>query len=425
MKGIHMKNVVIIPLLLMLVSFSQCKFKKNNPGGGGGDVSIPDIPSAQDVQDHLDDMTNGPTKGSNDGTVDGSMDSPIKCRDGSIIDRPKDVEPKDSLYPFGSPIQGALKVFASKYQTCRILDNVPGTISYDGPLGVGLLNKWKMATPKLYPAEGPSCRDATTFPSKKGCRVAGKCKLGFGEVLANPLEYNQSLRSVKVSNNELKVLESASDCSSFVSTAFRAVGLKMSPSDSASSFLDTTSGINSKLRNGSSCFEEPVVAIDEIVKPGDVLNTAGEHVVMVDKVFNDPFGIEALLEKVKTREISQEKALNSCKTLNKANFKMILIHSTGKDAGHGDGIRREHASRFYSGSATSVLESTARRSCLHFISQYPNSQSGFKLGTNMPSTGKSHLRHKGKKDPKCIYQTKPKIEGEECINECLQNGYAI
>lgn len=397
---------LIISLALISMSFSHCSIKKPNGGGtyGGG------IPSYNELNDDLNDILKGPVK------------------DARCLDLNKDLTstpPSDDLYPHGNPLNGALAIHASKYQTCRILDNINGSIGFDG-IQPEVVENWRNTTPKLYPEQGLTCKDLNTFKSVPRERVDGK---PLTVKNCTVVTYCQGRRHPPTKNNTINVLESSSDCSSFVSSSFRAVGLKMFPSYSDDmNHYSTTSEIKSNFNNGTSCFESPNSKLDSLIKSGDIINSGSGHVVMIDKVGRDPFRIEEILEQVKSGSLSREEALSACSRLNTGRFNLGVIHSTSRKMSRrgGDGILRESARAITSGVAGGVLKIYARTACRHFVSQYPMSDDPFDINLDpefreIYKGNHSFQRHKGRKDPRCVYPTKPKIQGEECVQDCLQN----
>lgn len=319
-------------------------------------------------------------------------------------------------YPFGSPHEGALRVLASKYQTCKILDNVAGTPEFY----VGapeILSEWKKITPPYYPSEGPSCIDSTTLPTKPACQLS--VKEGCEKLPTTPLHYAQGWRQTPMKKNTLMVHEAASDCSSFISTAFMASGLKMSPSDTKQNFTSTTSSINSEYKQGTSCFERKKTNdIKKLLEVGSIVNdSSGGHVIMIDYVGADPLGVEAIQAAVAANQISKQDALLRCSQLTFAQMNFGIIHSSVGIGGVG--IIRERANAITSGTITAVLTNYARSACTHFITTYPN-LSEYDSASGICDTC-TILKHKGNKKPGCILEERPKVQGEECINKCLDN----
>jgi len=81
---------------------------------------------------------------------------------------------------------------------------------------------------------------------------------------------------------------------------------------------------------------------------------------------------------------------------------------------------RQRANKLTSGTAIAMLNKIAKNHCIQFVNNFPNISKGYN-----PNYGAEEnqffLRHKGKSEPRCIYENIPKIDGEECINECIEN----
>lgn len=399
---------LIFPIIFLLFSFSHCSVKKPNGGGtyGGG------IPTSDEVNDHLNDILKGPVKD-------------VRCLD---INRDLNTTTSEiDIYPHGNPLNGALAIHASKYQTCRILDNIDGSISYNGRQPE-VIDKWRSTSPKLYPDDSLHCSDLKSLKSEGALRIIGKAS---SYTNCTAVSYCQSRRNPTIKNNTINVLESSSDCSSFISSSFRAVGLKMFPNYSDSKgHLPTTTEIESNFKNGRSCFEAPNSDLNNLIKSGDIINLGSGHVVMIDKVGSDPFRINEILEQVKAGTLSTEDAISACKKLNTRRFNFGIIHSSYKNRykhrDANDGIRRESASNISSGMAKGFLNLYGIHACLHFIKQYPLSDNPYDINNdpelvNIYKLRTTIQRHKGTKDPNCVYPTKPKVQGEECVQDCLQS----
>jgi hypothetical protein len=313
--------------------------------------------------------------------------------------------PENSNYPFGSPLEGALKVHAAKYGTCNILDNIGGT--------EGFVGKSPEILTVLKGQDPNSCN--SPIKTKQACRVLySDC----GE--KSFLQYAQGWRETKMTDNVLMVKESASDCSSFVSTALMASGLKMSINDGPNDFIKTTASISDGIKNGQSCFATPSISnLNETILPGDVLNDSGNgHVVMIDHVGADPLGVLKILEEVKNG-LPTNAALAKCSKLNLEMMDIGIIHSS--TSATGSGIIRERGTKIASSAARKILEGHARGVCQSFVKSYPSNANYDSNNKEAICSTCTVLRHKGKQDSRCVMKEKPKVQEEECINECLQN----
>jgi len=322
-----------------------------------------------------------------------------------------------SVYPFGSPLEGALRVLASKYQTCKILDNIGGTPQFLAR-SPDVLTNWMSFRPPLYPSDKKNCSDSTKLRKKMACPVLRHdyCE----EVKTGPLDYSQGWRQAQIKNNTMMVQEAASDCSSFISSAMMASGLKMTVNSTKQDYSATTASINEDYHSKKSCFERRKVSdIRNLISPGDILNdSGGGHVVMIDYVgHDDPLGVEVIYDKLALGKLTKYQALAQCEQIELANMKIGIIHSSGSSSGNG--IMRERANVIESGVVTKILVGHARGACAHFVSNYP-AQGYYDSADGLCETC-TILKHKGKKEPACVLDQRPKIQGEECIEDCIQN----
>ncbi|MBS1960177.1 MAG: hypothetical protein JST80_11940 [Bdellovibrionales bacterium] len=160
------------------------------------------------------------------------------------------------------------------------------------------------------------------------------------------------------------------DCSASVELAMRASGLLIVPKTEMSRF--TTTAFWDYMRIGNSCFK-PVSVFDDL-KPGDVLNYAGRHMVMVDTVAKDPFNIQPFFTELRSKGIdiesmngksTQEKdrfALNQCGALDepgrKEKFKFTVFQSAPLPSGGGRGSQIGYQNnRGYPGLSNSTIGS--------------------------------------------------------------------
>ena len=350
---------------------------------------------------------------------------PATVADNSFINFDKDhtrqnyhhvIKNDQNEYPFGSPLEGALRVLASKYQTCKILDNIGGTPQFLAK-SPDVLTEWMSFHPPLYPSDEKNCSDSTKLKKKKVCQVMGQGECE--QIVTGPLDYSQGWRNANIKNNTMMVQEAASDCSSFVSSAMMAAGLKMSVDNTKEDYSATTASINEDYHDKKSCFESRKANdIRNLISGGDILNdSSGGHVVMIDYVGTDPLGVEVIYNNLASKKMTKTEALYQCERLELANMNLGIIHSSGSSSGNG--IIRERSNVIESGVAINILVGYARGACASFVSSYPV-PSNYDSAEGICETC-TILKHKGKKEPACVLDQRPKIQGEECINECLQD----
>lgn len=321
-----------------------------------------------------------------------------------------------------TPVEGAWKVMAAKFQTCEALSNERGATYSERVKFKGYTPDYfeKRRKSGLYPPAG-NCKDSLAIKKRKEM-LAGKW---YSKKLVSPVMYAQGWRTSRIRDGEMRVLEAASDCSSFVSAAFMASGLKMDMMATPAKYSTTTKKLNSDFLSGRSCFNMPSGSVNDVIRPGDIINTvngngsSGGHVAMIDRVGRDPFKIKEFSSQVENGEMSRDQAINRCRNLNQGEIDVSIIHSsTVKSAGHG--ITRIHLSKYYSRTASKFVI-YARSMCMSYLKQ-----DGLNKGFDA-SKGKFWdnnflvLRHKGRGNPNCVAPT-PRIQGEECIDQCYKDG---
>jgi hypothetical protein len=366
-----MSKLLIILSVVTLFLSSKC-----DRGRGLNVPGLPSSPGLSDVERILNDQLSGPT---------------TECSNYS------DTQVEEG-FPYINPARGAWKIMGSKYQSCKILENVEGTGKFSG-YQPKVIKKW--AKQGQYP-ENKKCKDARKMSKRKGKRH---------------LTYSQKRRHNPVSRGEIKVFNGGSDCSSFISASFLASGLLMAKNNSVKRYTETTYSIGRDLKSGQSCLERPVSSIKNLLKAGDIVNRENAHVIMIDEVGNDPLGVEKIFNALKSGKINEKSAKKLCSKISSSDMNFNIIHST-RIRRRSSGIQRVTAKKLLSDSTKGVLVAYARNSCAHFI--------GLKDGS-APFNSKSGqcskcmvLRHKGKKDPGCIIPPEkvPSVQGEECINDC-------
>lgn len=184
------------------------------------------------------------------------------------------------------------------------------------------------------------------------------------------------------------------DCSHFVSTALRAAGLKITQSSSLKHNYTTSAGYFN-LRESNSCFIRPSFNSNETIKSGDIVAWDG-HVVMIDKVGKDPFGIDAIQKK--GFKISSQ---NSCDKLPISivdHFNFGVIESSGTPS-------------------VAIMRSgvSSKKKYYHLAMQACKAKFGT-LKTSRSSSA-NLIRHSG--SDACKLPQKPQFKGEQCVASCV------
>lgn len=308
---------------------------------------------------------------------------------------------------------GARKLLASYYQSCSALDKaidqntprlrgVETVRSYGAQKGVagGKLRRLyntqsyveshsilkDLKNDPQYP--GPQCRDVTQQPPLYGYGSTAVARGG-------ELKIFQAGAGVVRSSEP----SAAIDCSDFISVALASQGLKTGFKTPPYERL-TTTGFAQRMKAKNSCLAPSVVSPDDPIRPGDMINLSGSHIVMVDSVGSDPMGIDKHLRS------------NSCDKITPKDFNFTYIHSGAIKNSYGPS--RVKASMHRSGVMWTSMALVARKLCV----QKSRDQNGYldskALGL---SSRMSLIRHKTHV-PECVGEKSMKIEGEQCISGC-------
>ena len=294
--------------------------------------------------------------------------------------------------------QGLNKVFATAYQSCRVLDlpemdrgtsSVKG-ITKDGSHEDGIGGK-------RYITDLKSVQNTHYYI--RGIASESSCK----DVKNNPLIYDYG-GSPSVTSTSINFFANAGsgtsvlgvDCSAFISSGIAASGLRYKPGlenkpiyirQNSRKFIDASA-------SGFACFENITVSRTSSIKPGDIVGVIG-HVVAVDKLGEDPFGLRLL------------KSASECGTINYKNFDIVVSQSSPSK--NGIGINK-YAVRDYldeSGKMRSAFVSMGKQACLAYFDN---------KSIKPKSSDWGFLRHKGTAE--CL-APRVRIEGESCTQRCI------
>lgn len=328
----------------------------------------------------------------------------------------------DTQSPIDNPSsKGARMLLASYYQSCKAIDNVitsrkkslKGISSKrisDGKCGVksrrvrtiydmdAFVNSHvvlkDLNKDPNYP--GPGCVDKRKAPPVYGyCsaphpRKNGKVKL--------------ATKGAGVANSSLPA--SGIDCSAFISLALGSQGLKFSKTDNKYKRY-TTTGMSGTSRSPNSCLKSPNFSSDKTILPGDIINYRASHVIMIDAVGEDPLGIK------------KHSKAGTCSSIRIEDFDFTYIHS-GLTGGN-YGPSRVHI-KAHNGQATAMFNNMialARKSCAKNVREESSVSSASKIHSSDRRFGL--LRHQSD-DPNCRTDKKVEIEGQSCIEKCVEQG---
>lgn len=295
---------------------------------------------------------------------------------------------------------GSQNVLATAYQSCQALQipeidastaDVQGIVR-NGTHADGIGGKRAVAS---------VTKVQQTHPYIK---VASGKQNGCFDVRNNPLIYDYG-GGPSVSNNTLNFFKDSGsgtsvlgvDCSAYVSSAIAAGGLRYKPGvENKAVFIRQSSKkfINAK-SSGFTCFSNVTATPTKGMAAGDIVAVSG-HVVIVDKVGADPFGIKRL------------KSINDCSSLDSKYFDFVVSQSSPSK--NGIGLNR-YVAKDYLKESSKMMEAfkgIGKAVCQAYFSN---------KNVATPSSAYGIIRHTGAKD--CL---SPKIAmvNQSCVNQCLQ-----
>lgn len=320
--------------------------------------------------------------GSSAGVVDGQVDSAAAVATKSIL-------------------KGSRNVLVTAYQSCAVLEIPEMTAATPNVTGIQRYGTHADGIGGLRRVASLSSVQ-NTHPYIK---VAGGAQSGCFNVRSNPLIYDYG-GSASVTNNVIDFSKNAGsgtsalgvDCSAYVSAAIAAGGLRYKPgvNNKAIYIRQNSSKFINAASSGFTCFKNVTVTPSSTIQPGDILGVVG-HVLIVDKVGADPFGIKRL------------KSINDCNSINSSsNFDFIVSQSSPSKGGVG--LNRYQA-RDYLKESPKMLTAfvgVAKAACKAYFG-------GISVAT--PSSSYGIIRHKGTAE--CL-SPKIKMANQSCVSQCIQ-----
>lgn len=185
------------------------------------------------------------------------------------------------------------------------------------------------------------------------------------------------------------------DCSAFVSTAVAVAGHRFTPSTANKPQYTRFVSVDyiDPAESGWSCYESVQVGPNRYIQPGDIAAVHG-HVVMVDQIGEDPFGIK------KNQKISD------CESISHKNFDFSVIQSSPSK--NSIGINRYIASDYLDEAVEikNMFVGYAKAAC----------RSQFDAKNRTPKTGDyGIIRHKNTAN---CQAPRVNLVGEACISQC-------
>jgi cell wall-associated NlpC family hydrolase len=304
---------------------------------------------------------------------------------------------------YSLPLYGAYKAFATAYQSCEVLDKSPMGLGTPNAQGITVLSERHPAGGRKRIVSSKSKLAATHYyiknvnqPDKNKCVSLKSKPLIYdfgGKPYASTNRYS-SLNYFKNFGSGTSAL--GTDCSGFVYTAYATAGLRLSSKTPLKAF--NIIGIGSRSLQypesyGYNCLQR----IDNKIglRPGDIVSGSG-HVVMIDEVGADPFGLKNIKS---SKDCTYSKVTPS-------RFNFSIIQSSPSNGGIG--INRYEASDYFK--STSSFSKGVR----YYAVEYCKA----KFGASKKSIKVSQVTISRHTQTSVCKDTPVKLEYEGCLNTC-------
>lgn len=303
-----------------------------------------------------------------------------------------------------APVYGGLKTIAVAYQSCEAALHEPLGPETPNIQGISVVGRHSSGTGNVREIKDLKKMIATHPYLNQYRRPLPQCH----EVLKAPPIYDYGGKPyTSTSNDKLLDLfrnagsgskELGIDCSAFVYSSYAVSGLKLKKETSLKASL--IRGVSSSMmadpqKNGLTCLEHAKFKRGETLKPGDIISIRG-HVIMVEDVGPDPFGIAKL------------DSATACKLSNISvkNFQFTLFQSSPSKGSIG--INRMQARDYLTDSGTmgAGLREHAVNACKAQFSSSVIASSSSKT---------SIVRHSG--SAQCR-DTALSLAKEDCLSSC-------
>lgn len=296
---------------------------------------------------------------------------------------------------------GINNVVATAYQSCRALEVLPANEDTPNVEGITILSTPNPENGGLQRVISSVTKVKETHP---WIRVSSPGSSACFNVRGNPLIYDFGGKP-KWSSNTIDFFTNSGsgtsvlgvDCSGFIGTVLSATGARYSPGiDNKPVYINQKSDkfINAK-NSGFKCFDNISVKAGETIKPGDIAAIEG-HVVMVDSIGADPFGLKKI------------SSLSKCGQVTTTYFDFVIAQSSPSN--NGLGINKYKAKDY--------LEKNADMRNLFLDMAKASCQAAFTFKTVTPNfVDYGIIRHKGTKD--CM-APKATLAKQSCVITCIK-----
>lgn len=301
---------------------------------------------------------------------------------------------------YSSPVFGAMKTVAVAYQSCGSLMLPPMDGSSPSVVGIEVYGRHSNGSGNLRRVASLSDVIRTHYYIRNETHPQNSC----ANLKQNPLIYDYGGKPGASSSmtSDLDIFRNAGtgsselgiDCSGYVFTAYATAGLKLradQPLKAIQVFGVSAGMMKEPQSNGLSCLTK----VSGDLNPGDLIASTG-HIVMVDSVGADPFGIANI------------KKPEDCTLSNMSPDRYDFVISQSSPSKGAIGINRMQASEYFPSASSSYREG---------FKYYAVSACKKKFGITQ-SAGTSQLslvRHKGTSSCK---DEPVKLAKQECLDVC-------
>lgn len=320
---------------------------------------------------------------------------------------PQEPEPGSgdpSFKALALPVQGAVKVLATAYQSCQSARIPAMNRATADAQGISIVGTHPNGVGKIRKVSSLSSLQRTHYYIREGSDSGSSCF----KVPSNPLIYDYGGKPYAKSTDTatLDLFKDAGtggsvlgiDCSGYVFSALAVSGLRLAPGKKMKASL--VYGVNARMMmnpesNGLGCMSHVKFSSSgQALKNGDILASTG-HVVMIDAVPADPFGVFRIQKS------------SDCVTANIShrNFDFDVLQSSPSKGGVG--INRMRAADYLDES------SSMREALVQYAVAACKSRFGV-MTSSLPSAARL-VRHK--ETPECK-DTAVKLERESCVASC-------
>jgi hypothetical protein len=227
-------------------------------------------------------------------------------------------------------VYGARKVFVTAYQSCAANEKAPMNKLTPDIEGISIIGTHSDGVGKKRVIKDPAALLRTDYYLQNPGQ-SSSCK----DIRKNPLIYDYGGKPYTTSDPDSALDFSKNggagtavlgvDCSGYVFSAIAAAGLKLHPTKKMKA--NFVNGISARMymdpvNNGMPCLEKVKMGVSGDLKPGDLAAMNG-HIVMVESVGIDPFGI------------SKAKTSVQCSQVQSSQFNFVVSQSSPSKGGIG------------------------------------------------------------------------------------------